>query len=351
MQLDELINQVESNHDLDKSAAGWLMAQMMDGNLPSESVKRMILALKEKGETPQEVLGFVDVMLERTTPVEISAPCLDIVGTGGDQLNSANISTTAAIIAAGAGALVVKHGNRAASSKAGSADVLESLEIKLALDAKQVAQCVAEVGIGFCFAPQFHPAMKKVAAIRKEIGQATVFNILGPLANPANPGAMMVGVADPNRANLIANVLHSRGVDGFVAHGKDGLDEITVTAETQIWQFGELEIKQSVLDPAQFGVEKYPPHLLTGGDAKENAELLRKTLDPSEQSENVVAIRAAAVLNAAAGLLAFWIKSDGHTSNLEEIHWRNAIMECNLAIESGAAAKKLAKWQQFCAEI
>lgn len=351
MQLIDLIRQVESNNDLDQNQSSWLMGQIMDGNLDPDLVKKLILALKAKGEAASEVIGFVSAMMQRTTPVQIEQTTLDIVGTGGDQLGSVNISSTAAIIAAAAGAVVVKHGNRAASSKSGSADVLEALGIKLNLSAAQVADCVAEVGIGFCFAPQFHPAMKNVAPIRKEIGVPTIFNILGPLANPAQPKAMLVGVADPARAELMADVLQQRGTSGFIARGDDGLDEITITTTSTLWQFGDQKLSQTNFDPIHYGLNYHPMDNLLGGDAAENAEFLIQTLTPSNNSTKIEAIRSAAILNAGAGLISYWLASGQISGEVSERDWHRAVTETTTAVSSGSALEKLVKWQQFCAAI
>ncbi len=351
MQISELIQQVESNYDLDQAAARWLMGQIMDGNLDPQLVKQVILGLKAKGESASEVIGFVNAMMERTSPIELDQVSLDIVGTGGDQLGSVNISSTAAIIAAAAGAVVVKHGNRAASSKSGSADVLEALGIKLNLSAAQVKNCVSEVGIGFCFAPQFHPAMKNVAPIRKEIGVPTIFNILGPLANPAQPKAMLIGIADSSRAELMANVLSDRDVVGFIARGDDGLDEITVTTTTTLWYLNNQRLVQTKFDPTEFGIQKVQLDELLGGDAAANAEHLRQTLNPDFNSKKIQAIRSAAVLNAAGGLLAYWLKLGEVHSSVNATDWKRAIDTAAAAIDSGAALQKLIKWQQFCAGI
>lgn len=351
MQISELISQVESHHDLDQTSARWLMSQIMDGNLDPQLVKQVILGLKAKGESASEVNGFVAAMMERTSPIELNQVSLDIVGTGGDQLGSVNISSTAAIIAAAAGAVVVKHGNRAASSKSGSADVLEALGIKLDLTAAQVKNCVSEVGIGFCFAPQFHPAMKNVAPIRKEIGVPTIFNILGPLANPAQPTAMLVGIADSSRAELIATALADRGVVGFIARGDDGLDEITLTTTTSLWQFGNKQLIKTKFDPTGYGMHLVKMEELLGGDAAENAEYLRQTLNPEFNAPKIDAIRSAAVLNAAAGLLAYWLKLGEVKNEVVADDWKRAIDAATTAIASGAAMQKLTEWQQFCAGI
>lgn len=350
MQLIELIQQVESGENLDEQTSAWLMGQIMTGSLDPQHVKQMILALKVKGESSSEVIGFVSAMLERTDRIDLGEFSLDIVGTGGDQSGSVNISSTAAIIAAAAGATVVKHGNRAASSKSGSADVLEALGITLSFTGKQVAACVAEVGIGFCFAPQFHPAMKNVAPIRKELGVPTIFNILGPLANPAQPKSMLVGVADPNRSELMAEVLSNRECVGFIASGDDGLDEITVTTTSTMLQFGTSQTKFS-FDPTKFGIKLAEPELLAGGDAAMNAKYLVQTLTSDENSPKIQAIRAAAVLNAAAGLVAYWQKTNQHNELTFEQMMQLAVDTSFEVVQSGTALAKLTQWQQFCTSI
>lgn len=351
MNITDLIQRVESKQDLSQAESSWLMGQIMDGNLDSEIVKQVILGLKAKVEASDEVIGFVDAMMSRTSPITLEGISLDIVGTGGDQLGSVNISSTAAIIAAAAGAIVVKHGNRAASSKSGSADVLEALGINLQLSADQIKDCISKVGIAFCFAPQFHPAMKNVAPIRKQIGVPTIFNILGPLANPAQPKSMLIGVADPNRAELISEVLAARGVVGIVVSGDDGLDEITVTTTSTLWQFGDGKIVKSKLDPADFNLGYYEITDLLGGDANENAQYLMQTLDPRIKATKINAIRSAVILNAAGGLLAYWLKQGKIQSPFDSSDWQSAIDAAQVAINSGAAMDKLIKWQHFCASL
>lgn len=350
MQLPELIEQVEANQDLDQAAANWLMGQIMSGNLDSDLVKRIILGLKNKGESSTEVIGFVNAMLERTTLIELDQITLDIVGTGGDQAGTVNISSTAAIIAAAAGAVVVKHGNRAATSKSGSADVLEALGIRLDLSADQVNNCVTEVGIGFCFAPQFHPAMKNVAPIRKEIGVPTIFNILGPLANPAQPKSMLVGVANWERTALIAEVLATKGVHGFIARGDDGLDEITLTTTSRLSRFGAGQYLETRFDPTQFGISLADADLLSGGNAAENARYLIDALTPEINSPKIAAIRSTAVINAAAGLLAYRIKT-GSVNDVNTHSWGDAICSAQAAVESRSAIRLLNRWQDFCTAI
>ena len=219
---------IDSGLDLEIDRVQWCMNEILTGQASNETIKEFLLALKKKGESPEEVGALVDQMYQHCAPISISERAVDTVGTGGDGAHTINISTTAAIIAAAAGAKVVKHGNRAASSKSGSADLLENLGINITLDGKGVEESFQQLGIGFCFAPIFHPAMKHAAAARKELATPTVFNILGPLANPARPKSAAIGVANDRMHLVMAQVLGDRGVDGFVFRGDDGLDEITL---------------------------------------------------------------------------------------------------------------------------
>ncbi len=233
---------MESGLDLEPEEAQALMREVLEDRSDKEVLKRFLLALKNKGETAEEVSALVQQMYLHCAPITITERAVDTVGTGGDGAHTINISTTAAIIAAAAGSRVVKHGNRAASSKSGAGDLLEALGVAINLDGEKVARTVAELGIGFCFAPIFHPAMRFAAPARKELGTATVFNILGPLANPARPKAAAIGVANERMHLVMAQVLAERGVEGFVFRGDDGLDEITLATSTSVLTIGGGEI-------------------------------------------------------------------------------------------------------------
>jgi anthranilate phosphoribosyltransferase len=338
---------VVAGEDLDHESAKFAMSHIMDGVASPEWIKSLILALKEKGETPTEVAGFVAAMMDRSPSVVISGISLDIVGTGGDQAGTVNISTTAAIVAAATGIKVVKHGNRAASSKSGSADVLEALGINLSADAQAVTNSVVTVGIGFCFAPNFHPAMKYAAPVRKELGIPTVFNILGPLANPAQPKAMVVGVANLDRAQLVAEVLSERGCVGFVVRGDDGLDEITTTSTTTIWQIAGSRVHKHTLDPGLLGINFASPSSLVGGDATHNARVLTDVLNPSLHDADLELIRTTVCLNAAAGIIA---ADKAQRKNFEDVtlsDWELALEKARAVIKSGEAANLLQAWQNF----
>ena len=261
-----------------------------------------MVALRAKGETADEVGGLVTAMLRHAVRVEGAGTVLDVVGTGGDRAHTVNISTMAAIVAAAAGARVVKHGNRAATSKTGTADVLEELGVVITLPADRVVPCLQRAGIAFCFAPTFHPAMRHAAVPRRELGVPTVFNVLGPLANPAEPAAALVGCADRRLAPVMAGVLAARGVRALVVRGDDGLDEITTATTTTVWDTrpGDGSVVETRLDPAGLGIAAPAPGALQGGEAAENAAVLRAVMrgEPGP-------VRDAVLLNAAAALAAW----------------------------------------------
>jgi anthranilate phosphoribosyltransferase len=277
-------------------------------------------------------------MYQFSAPINIDKRAVDIVGTGGDQANTINISTMSAIVATAAGAVVVKHGNRAASSKSGSADLLEALGVNITLNGEMVTKCVDELGIGFCFAPNFHPAMRNAAAARKELGVPTVFNILGPLANPAKPKSAAISVANERMHLVMAQVLGDRGVDGFVFRGDDGLDEFTLTTTTQVLSIGSGEIESGLVDPLQFGIERSPIEKLVGGDANQNA-LIAHSVFKGELG----APRDAVILNSAAAIAAynFDLELDLNT-RLQE-----AVLQARQALDSGAALALLNRWVEL----
>ncbi len=328
--------------DLTLEQSQWAMREILDGNAEIENVKAFLLALKEKGESAQEVESFVAQMIAHCSPILITERAVDTVGTGGDGAHTINISTTAAIIAAAAGARVVKHGNRAASSKSGSADLLEALGIAITLDGDGVARCVEEIGIGFCFAPIFHPAMRFAGPARKELGVPTIFNILGPLANPAQPKAMAVGVANAGVHQLMAQVLADRGVEGFVFRGDDGLDEITLGTTTTVLTISGGKFSKNSLDPLDFAIDRAPVSALVGGDAKENAEIT-KAIFAGERG----APRDAVVLNAAAAIAAY----EGLTNLSLNERIEEGIEKAIQAIDSGKATTLLNQWVALSQQI
>jgi len=321
--------------DLEPADVKWCMNEILEGRAEIETIKIFLLALKNKGETAEEVSAIVEQMYQHSAPITITERAVDTVGTGGDGAHTINISTTSAIIAAAAGARVVKHGNRAASSKCGSADLLEALGVAINLNGKGVEKSVAELGIGFCFAPTFHPAMRFAAPARKELGVPTVFNILGPLANPAKPKAAAIGVANDRMHLVMAQVLGDKGVDGFVFRGDDGLDEITIATTTQVLTIGRGEIYSDSISPDDFGIDRSPISELLGGDANENARITMAIFAGEKGAP-----RDAVLLNAGAAIAAF--NGDFELSLHERIS--KGVKAAQNAIDSGAAANLLNKW-------
>jgi len=296
----EAIALIVSGRSLTMEEAASVMEEIMQGEATPAQLGAFVTALRLKGETVDEIVGLAKTMRSKAIPVTIAEPVVDTCGTGGDGLHTFNISTAAAFVAAGAGLKVAKHGNRAMSSQCGSADVLEALGVKIDLNAEQVQRCLQEVGIGFMFAPAFHPAMKYAAAPRREIGIRTVFNILGPLTNPAGAKAQVLGVADGALVEKLALVLQVLGCHhALVVHGEDGLDEITVTGKTQVCELKDGGIRSYCISPDDFGLPQADLDSLRGGTLDENATLLRNTLASAPGPQQDVAL-----MNAAAVLLA-----------------------------------------------
>jgi anthranilate phosphoribosyltransferase len=330
----ELFAGLIARQDLSAEQAGWAMREILSGNATPTQIAGFAVALRSKGETVDEVEGLVDTMYEFAVPLEYDGRAVDIVGTGGDRAHTVNISTMAALVTAGAGVPVVKHGNRAASSSCGSADVLEGLGIPLDLPGARVAEIAREVGVTFCFAPVFHSALRHSAVPRRELGVPTTFNFLGPLANPSRPAAQAVGVADARMAGIIAGVLAKRGVDGFVFRGHDGLDELTTTTTSQVWAIAGGEVTEHELDPADLGLDRAQPADLEGGDVSFNVEVVHRVLagDPGP-------VRDAVLLNAAAGIAAYDMTGGSLTDRLGQ-----GMQKAAEAVDSGAARSKLATW-------
>ncbi|MEY2709600.1 MAG: hypothetical protein RL031_473 [Actinomycetota bacterium] len=329
------IAKLESGLDLLPEEAQSVMREVLEDRADKETLKRFLLALKSKGETPEEVGALVEQMYQFCAPITITERAVDTVGTGGDGAHTINISTTAAIIAAAAGSRVVKHGNRAASSKSGAGDLLEALGVAINLDGAKVAQTVSELGIGFCFAPIFHPAMRFAAPARKELATATVFNILGPLANPAKPKAAAIGVANDRMHLVMAQVLAERGVEGFVFRGDDGLDEITLATSTSVLTIGNGEISSDRIDAKDFSLANAPISALVGGDAQENARIT-KAIFAGERG----APRDAVLLNAAAAIAAF----DGEFELSIQERISKSLKKATESIDCGKASSLLEKW-------
>ena len=330
-----IIAKVENGLDLSPLEAQSVMREVLEDRADKELLKSFLIALKNKGETPEEVGALVAQMYQFCAPITINERAVDTVGTGGDGAHTINISTTAAIIAAAAGSRVVKHGNRAASSKSGAGDLLEALGVAINLDGAKVAQTVSELGIGFCFAPIFHPAMRFAAPARKELATATVFNILGPLANPAKPKAAAIGVANERMHLVMAQVLAERGVEGFVFRGDDGLDEITLATTTSVLTIGNGEISSDRIDAKDFSLANAPISALVGGDAQENARIT-KAIFAGERG----APRDAVLLNAAAAIAAF----DGEFELSIHERLSKSLKKATESVDSGKANSLLGEW-------
>lgn len=339
---DSHISRLHSGLDLETDDVQWCMNEILTGNANNEIIKEFLLALKAKGETSEEVGALVAQLYQHCGPITITERAVDTVGTGGDGAHTINISTTAAIIAAAAGVKVVKHGNRAASSKSGAADLLEALGVNINLDGTGVEKTFAELGIGFCFAPVFHPAMKFAGPARKELGSPTVFNILGPLANPAKPQAAAIGVANDRMHLVMAQVLADRGVDGFVFRGDDGLDEITLATTTSVLTIGRGEISSDLIDPLDFEIQRAPISALVGGDSIENARITTAIFAGEKGAP-----RDAVVLNAAAAIAAYEGRFDLNLHSRIEIGVSRAVA----AIDSGAATRLIAQWAELSQKL
>ncbi|OAE01810.1 anthranilate phosphoribosyltransferase [Arthrobacter sp. OY3WO11] len=335
-----LISALISGTDLTADNTSWAMDTIMSGEATPAQIAGFLVALSAKGETVEELAGLVDAMLAHANPIRISGEKLDIVGTGGDQLNTVNISTMAALVAAGAGAKVVKHGNRAASSSSGSADVLEALGVRLDLTIDEVARNAEEAGITFCFAQVFHPSFRHTAVPRRELAVPTAFNFLGPLTNPAKVQASAVGVANARMAPLVAGVLAQRGSRGLVFRGNDGLDELTTTGPSTVWEIRDGAVSEMTFSPQDLGISLATVEQLRGGNAEVNAAVVRDILAGKEGPA-----RDAVLLNAAAGLVAFDEAADEPFLD----RMKNAFSRAAESIDSGAAAAVLEKWVSLTA--
>lgn len=277
----DAITKLLLHQDLSREESGGVMAQIMDGEATPAQIAAYLVALRCKGETVGELVGSVCCMRERAVPVDIGdLDAVDLCGTGGDGKSTFNISTTSAFVVAGAGVKVAKHGNRAASSNCGSADLLEQLGVAISLRPEHVSRCIHETGLGFMFAPLFHPAMKNVAAVRKELGVRTIFNVLGPLANPAGVGRQLIGVFDGSMLEDMAHTLHGLGTaSAIIVHGKAGYDEATTTSENDVATLRSGEVSTFTFEPEEFGFEKAEPEALRGGSYDENASITLRILD------------------------------------------------------------------------
>ena len=334
----EVLSALIAGVDLSTGQSAWAMSEILSAEASPSQIAGFAVALRAKGETPGELSGLVEAMLANATvvdlPEQIRGDAVDVVGTGGDQAHTVNISTMAAIVTAAAGVKVVKHGNRAASSACGTADLLEHFGIPLDLGPDGVAATVAEAGIAFCFAPVFHPAMRHTAVPRRDLGVATVFNILGPLTNPARPASQAVGVSDARLAPVMAGVLAARGADALVFRGDDGLDELTTTGTSTVWTVSGGSVSSSTFDPLALGVPRASLADLRGGDAALNASVVRELLAGKPGP-----VRDAVLLNAAAAVAAFRATEGSLTDRLAD-----GLAAAGSSLDSGAAAAVLDRW-------
>lgn len=319
----DVLNRLLAGQSLDVGEAREIMRQIMDEEMTPIQLAGILTALRAKGETPDEVVGFATTMRERAREIDVPGAVADTCGTGGDGRGTFNISTAAALVLAAAGQPVAKHGNRAASGKCGSADVLEAVGVDVALPPEGVARCIAEAGIGFLFAPAFHPATKYAGQPRRELGVRTVFNLLGPLTNPARPRYQLVGVSSADLLDLIAESLLKLGVEAaLVVHSEDGLDEISVSGPTSVREVCDGAVQAYEVTPADFGLPASDPSSIVGGDPDINASMLRAVLDGAAGGP-----RDATLMNAAAALYI-----SGRASDLRE-----GVTVASRAIDSGAA--------------
>ncbi|HEX6967692.1 MAG TPA: anthranilate phosphoribosyltransferase [Micromonosporaceae bacterium] len=333
-----LLGTLLRGEQLSSEDTAWAMDEIMSGSASPAQIAGFAVALRSKGETSAELTGLVETMLANAVPValppELRASAVDIVGTGGDRAHTVNISTMAAIVVAGAGVPVVKHGGRAASSSCGAADLVEFLGVPLDLGPEGVERCLREAGIGFCFAARFHPGMRHAAGPRREIGVPTAFNFLGPLTNPARPKSGAIGCFDPRMAPVMAGVFAERGDSVLVMRGEDGLDEFSTAAPTRLWVVHDGKVRETVVDAADLGIARSAPGDLRGGDAAFNAEVTRRLLagEPGP-------VRDAVLVNAAAALAA----RNGLGPALEPA-LQDGLQRAAESIDSGAAAATLGRW-------
>ncbi|MFG1344443.1 anthranilate phosphoribosyltransferase [Xanthobacter autotrophicus DSM 431] len=331
-QFKPLLGKVATGASLSRDEAAYVFDKMMSGEATPSQMGALLMGLRVRGETVDEIAGAVSVMRSKMLPVEAPEEAVDVVGTGGDASGSYNISTCASFIVAGAGVPVAKHGNRALSSKSGAADVLSALGVRIDLDPAGISRCIAETGIGFMFAPSHHPAMKHVGPTRVEMGTRTIFNLLGPLSNPAGVTRQMVGVFAKSWIVPLAEVLKTLGsTKAFVVHGSDGLDEITISGGTDIAVLDEGRIHTFTVTPEDVGLTRHPAESLKGGDARYNAAALRAVLDGETG-----AYRDVAVFNAAAALVVA-----GRAQDLKE-----GVAMATTSLDTGSARARL---EQLCA--
>ncbi|MBB3156363.1 anthranilate phosphoribosyltransferase [Microbacterium proteolyticum] len=343
----DLLSSLLAGDDLSVSESTWAMRQVMAGEATPSQLAGFLIALRAKGETVEEIVGFRDAILEAAVPLPVRAEVLDIVGTGGDRFGTVNVSTMAAIVAAASGVPVVKHGNRAASSSSGSSDVLSSLGIALTLAPEKVAETLDRTGITFAFASAFHPGFRHAGPTRAELGVPTVFNFLGPLCNPARAEANAVGVAHLDRVPLITGVFRTRGATALVFRGDDGLDELTTTGHSRLWEISRGDVHEHDLDPRDLGIPLADIDELLGGSPDHNAAVVRRVL-----AGDTGPVRDIVLLNAAAGLVSFRLFQDA-TEVQRPIVERlaEALADAAATIDDGRASAKLDDWVRTSKEL
>ena len=325
-----VLTQLVRGQDLDDATAADVMAAIMGGEATPSQVAGFLMALRAKGETAEEIAGLVRGMRAFALAVDTDGPVVDTCGTGGDRAGTFNVSTVSAVVAAAAGATVAKHGNRAASGKCGSADLLEAWGVVIDLPPEAVATCIREVGIGFCFAPTFHPAMRHAMGTRRELGVPTIFNFLGPLTNPAGAKRQTIGVSDPGMAPKMAEVLARLGSEhAMVFHGADGLDELTTTGPSTVWEVRSGTVTESTFDPADLGIATSSTEALKGGGVEDNLRIADAILaGKAGAPRDIVVLGAAAALRVA----------DVATG------WDAALAAAAQAIDSGRARDVVDRW-------
>jgi anthranilate phosphoribosyltransferase len=320
--------------DLTADQAAWAMHEIVAGDATSAQIAGFLLALRAKGETASELAAMSQALLDQAPRVDLHGPLVDLAGTGGDRTGTVNLSTLAAIVVAATGTTVVKHGGRGATSAVGSADLLERFGVAIDLGPAELARTAEQIGIAFCFAPRFHPGLRHAAPVRRELGIPTTINLLAPLSNAVRPTHQLVGVADPRLAPLLAQVLADRGVQALLASGDDGLDELTTTTTSKVWEVRHGEVREGTFDPRDLGIAPPPPQALKGGDADQNAEAGRRLLDGGKGP-----VRDAVLLNAAGALSTFDPVDEPLPTRLGR-----HLETCAEALDTGAARALLDRW-------
>ncbi|WP_214413735.1 anthranilate phosphoribosyltransferase [Sphaerisporangium fuscum] len=341
-----LLTALLAGEHLTADETAWAMREIMSGSATQAQIAAFVTAIRAKGETVAEVLGLARTMLEFATPLAVEGPTVDVVGTGGDRAHTVNVSTMAAIVAAGAGARVVKHGNRSASSSVGAADVLEHLGVVLDLSPELTARTAVEAGIAFCFAPVYHPALRFAGPVRKEIGIPTFFNFLGPLTNPARPSAQAIGVYDRRMLPVVAGVFAERGVSALVFRGDDGLDELSTATTSTVYVVREGTAVETSFDPLDIGVPRSDQEALRGGDVEFNAKAVKDLVGGRPGP-----VREAVLLNAAAALVSLEPASldpgQGAPADALVGAMSAAYARAAEAVDSGRAAETLDRWVEI----